>query len=126
VASNVANDQTIHTIEGGIRPFCVSTEILGQRLGPKPFKYINAWLLKPGFKELVKGKWNSYDVQDNSTSKLKDKLKLLKGGLKDSNWSMFENLDVNKKRIMKEIECIDVKDANNDLEESDKLGRLEF
>ena len=95
-------------------------------MGPKPFKYINAWLLKPGFKELVKGKWNSYDVQDNSTSKLKDKLKLLKGGLKDSNWSMFENLDVNKKRIMKEIECIDVKDANNDLEESDKLGRLEF
>ena len=51
--------------------------------GHKPFKTIDAWLSKFGFMDLVKGKWNNYEVQGNRMSKLKDKLKFLKGDLKE-------------------------------------------
>ena len=51
--------------------------------GPRPFKTIDAWLSKFGFMDLVKGKWNNYEVQGNRMSKLKDKLKFLKGDLKE-------------------------------------------
>jgi len=93
---------------------------------PKPFKTIDAWLLEPGFKELVKGKWNTYEVQSNSISKFKDKLKLLKGDLKECNKSVFGDLEENKRMIMKEIEKLDVKDANCDLLEGENLRRLEL
>jgi len=74
----------------------------------------------------VKDKWYSYVVQGNSISKFKDKLKLLKNDLKEWNRNVFGSMEENKKRIVKEIEHLDVKDANNDLEESDKLRRLEL
>ena len=94
--------------------------------GPKPFKTIDAWLLEPGFKDLVKGKWNSNEVQGNSISKFKDKLKLLKGDLKEWNKSVFGNLEENKHMIMREIEKLDAKDANSDLLEDENLRRLEL
>ncbi|XP_068504284.1 uncharacterized protein [Phaseolus vulgaris] len=62
----------------------------------------------------------------NSISKFKDKLKLLKNDLKERNRNVFGSMEENKKRIVKEIEHLDIKDANNDLEESDKLRRLEL
>ena len=94
--------------------------------GPKPFKSIDVWLLEPDFKELVKGKWNSYEVQGNGISKVKDKLKFLKGDLKEWNKYVFGNLEENKRMIMKEIEKLDVKDTNCDLLEDEKLRRMEF
>ncbi|XP_068501097.1 uncharacterized protein [Phaseolus vulgaris] len=94
--------------------------------GPKPFRTIDAWLMEPGFKELVKGKWNSYEVQGNGISKFKDKLKMLKGDLKEWNRNVFGNLEENKRMITREIEMLDTKDANNDLLEGENLRRLEL
>jgi len=94
--------------------------------GPKPFRSIDAWQMEHGFKELVKEKWNSYCVQGNGISSLKDKLKLLKTDLKDWNTNVFGNMDLNKRMILKEIEELDVKDNDIDLEENDKLRRLEL
>ncbi|XP_068486497.1 uncharacterized protein [Phaseolus vulgaris] len=82
---------------------------------PGPFKTIDAWLLEPGFKDLVKDKWNNYEVQGNRMSKLKDKLKLLKGDIKEWNRSIFGNIEESKRIIMMEIEKLDVKDAECDL-----------
>ena len=50
--------------------------------GPKPFRTIDAWHMERGFNELVKGKWQSYLVQGNEITKIKEKFKLLKGDLK--------------------------------------------
>ena len=88
--------------------------------GPKPFKTIDAWLMEPGFKELVKDKWKAYEVQGNGISKVKDKLKLLKFDLKEWNKSVFGNLEVSKRQIMREVEELDVKDALRDLSEGEK------
>ena len=87
--------------------------------GPRPFKTIDAWLLEPGFKDLVKGKWNNYEVQGNRMSRLKDKLKLLKTDIKEWNKSVFGNIEECKREIMMEIENLDVKDAECDLLEGE-------
>ncbi|XP_068504553.1 uncharacterized protein [Phaseolus vulgaris] len=94
--------------------------------GPKPFKSIDAWLLEPGFKDLVRDKWMSYEVQGNSITKVKDKLKRLKFDLKEWNMSVFGNLEENKRKIMKEIDNLDVKDDLCDLMENEKLRRMEL
>ena len=94
--------------------------------GPKPFKSIDAWLLELGFKDLVRGKWGSYEVQGDNITKVKEKLKLLKLDLKEWNRSVFGNLEDEKRRILKEIEDIDVKDGVSDLVEGEKLRRLEL
>ncbi|XP_068504066.1 uncharacterized protein [Phaseolus vulgaris] len=94
--------------------------------GPRPFKTIDVWLSKFGFKDLVKGKWNNYDVQENRMSKLKDKLKFLKGDLKEWNRCVFGNLEESKSRITMEIEKLDVKDVECDLMEGENLRRLEL
>jgi len=82
--------------------------------------------LEPRFKEVVKNKWNSYSVQGNSISKLKDKFKLLKADLKEWNHDVFGCLDIKKKWILKDIEALDIQDDNNNLEEDDKLKRMEL
>ncbi|XP_068486483.1 uncharacterized protein [Phaseolus vulgaris] len=99
---------------------------LDRILGPKPFKSIDAWLLEPGFKDLVRDKWGSYEVQGNNITKVKEKLKLLKLDLKEFNRSVFGNLEDEKRKILKEIEDLDVKDGVSDLLEGEKLRRLEL
>jgi len=53
--------------------------------GPKPFRSLDVWLKEPGFRAMVKHKWESFEVQGNSMSIFKDKLKLLKAELKEWN-----------------------------------------
>jgi len=50
--------------------------------GPRPFKTIDAWMMEPGFKEMVRSKWHSYVVHSDNITKLRDKLKCLKMDLK--------------------------------------------
>jgi len=50
--------------------------------GPRPFRTIDAWHMEMGLYGMVKEKWQSYVVQGNEITKLKDKLKRLKGDLK--------------------------------------------
>ena len=94
--------------------------------GPRPFKTIDAWFMEPGFKEFVKEKWCSYNVQGNSIYRLKEKLKLLKVDLKDWNKNEYGCLETKKKQILRQIEDLDVNDDNNSLEEHDKLRRMEL
>jgi len=65
---------------------------------PKPFISNDAWYMDRGFKELVKHKWMTYEVQGNDISKLKDKFKMLKVDLKVWNHEVFGHLDTNKKK----------------------------
>jgi len=75
---------------------------------------------------MVKEKRNSYNVQGNIMSKLKDKLKLLKADLKVWNKKNFGCLESNKKRIVKEIEELDGKDDNDELTGDGNMRRMEL
>jgi len=94
--------------------------------GPKPFKSFDVWLKEPGFKVMEKDKWDSYEVQGNSMSILKDKLKLLKVDLKEWNKNVFGCVESNKRRILSEIEELDGKDDDEGLEETGRMRRMEL
>jgi len=78
--------------------------------GPRPFKTIDAWHMERGFNGMVKEKCQSYVVQGNEITKLKDKLKMLKGDLKVWNRDVYGNLHTKKKDILQEIESLDCQD----------------
>jgi len=84
------------------------------------------WLKEPRFRDMVKEKWDSYEVQGNSMSVLKDKLKLLKADLKVWNINVFGCVESHKRRILSEIEELDGKDDVEDLEESGRKRRMEL
>jgi len=67
---------------------------------PKPFRSFDVWLKEPGFKVMVKDKWESYQVQGNSMSIFKDKLKLLKADIKEWNKNVFGCVESNKRHIL--------------------------
>jgi len=82
--------------------------------------------MEPGFKDFVKEKWRVCNMQGNSISKFKDKLNLLKVDLKEWNRNVFGCLDSKKKQILRDIEDLDVKDDNNDLEVNGQLRRMDL
>ncbi|XP_068484992.1 uncharacterized protein [Phaseolus vulgaris] len=75
---------------------------------------------------MVKDKWKSFSVQGNGIAKLKEKMKLLKSDLKVWNREVFGNLHTTKRRILQELEDLDNRDCNGDLEESERLTRMEL
>ncbi|XP_071713092.1 uncharacterized protein [Rutidosis leptorrhynchoides] len=55
-------------------------------LGPKPFRFNNSWLSKPGFIVLYETSWDSYPIYGWAAFILGKKLRLLKADLKA--WSL--------------------------------------
>ncbi|KAL8508515.1 hypothetical protein ACS0TY_018949 [Phlomoides rotata] len=49
--------------------------------GPRPFRFINAWVKHPNFKEFFESKWYSYQVNGWAVYRLKEKLKSLRSDL---------------------------------------------
>jgi len=93
---------------------------------PKLFRSFDVWLMEPDFKLMVKSKWDSYHVQGDSMSILKDKMKLLKADLKVWNRNTFGYLETSKKRIVSTIEELDAKDENDALDGIGNLRRMEL
>jgi len=94
--------------------------------GPKPFRTIDAWLTEKGFLEMVKDRWLSYSGQGCSFTKAKDKLKRLKGDLKEWNRDVFGNIETTKKRILQETEVLDSQDCNEGLLVTERIKRVEL
>ena len=94
--------------------------------GPKPFRTLDVWLKEPGFIAMVKVKWESYQVEGNCISALKEKLKLLKADLKEWNRSVFGCVESEKRRIEMEIENLDGEDDIDALEDEGRQRRLDL
>jgi len=71
-------------------------------------------------------KWNLYFVQGNSITKFRDELKRLKADLKEWNKDVFGHLNTKKKRILKEIEVLNIQDDVSKLEDHRRLKRMHF
>jgi len=82
-------------------------------LGLRPFRTIDAWHMERGFNGMVKEKWQSCVVRGNEITKLKDKLKMLKGDLKVWNRDVYGNLHTKNRDILQEIESMDCQDMND-------------
>ncbi|KAL8463489.1 hypothetical protein ACS0TY_034222 [Phlomoides rotata] len=61
-------------------PLCLQSNT--KDWGPRPFRFINSWLLHPQFKEFFRAKWERYSIEAWAGFRLKEKLKLLRNDLR--------------------------------------------
>ncbi|PNX83060.1 cysteine-rich receptor-like protein kinase [Trifolium pratense] len=71
--------------------------------GPKPFKFNNCWIDHPNFKPFVTNIWRNLDIKGKKAFVIKEKLKMLKEGLKVWNREDFGILDLNIVKTVHEL-----------------------
>ncbi|GKV38004.1 hypothetical protein SLEP1_g45962 [Rubroshorea leprosula] len=91
--------------------------------GPKPFKFFNAWLHTPGFREMVAAKWKEFKVQGWGGFIVKEKLKLMKDFLREWSKSSLQDVDRKIEEAKKEINRIDRKGETCSLTDDELMTR---
>ena len=94
--------------------------------GPKPFKTLDIWKSDPTFKEVVKQSWDTYIGKGNPMIILKEKLKKLKFDLKVWNKEVFEIIGLKKQNLLLQLDEMDRKDDESNLEDDDKVRRMKL
>jgi exonuclease III len=97
----------------------------GNDWGPKPFRFNNFWLNNKAFPKVVEEAWNSFQVSGSKGYVLKEKLKLLKGTIRQWNKDVYGKVDHKIEMITEEIETLELKCEFDGLEEADLLLRKE-
>ncbi|KAL8536190.1 hypothetical protein ACS0TY_011723 [Phlomoides rotata] len=100
-------------------------EICVKDWGPKPFRFFNAWLSYPRFKEFVIDKWRSYEVGGWDGFVLKEKLKRLKMDIKQWNKEVFRQIDGKIEDRQNKIQELDMIDEAMGLEQHEIIQRNE-
>ena len=75
----------------------------GIKSGPSPFRLENMWLKVVGFKDLLRGWWQSLHFSGSFSFVLASKLKALKGILKIWNRKVFSKVELKKKEALTRI-----------------------
>uniref|UniRef100_A0A2N9FE24 Reverse transcriptase domain-containing protein n=1 Tax=Fagus sylvatica TaxID=28930 RepID=A0A2N9FE24_FAGSY len=76
--------------------------------GKRPFRFENMWLQAEGFGEMVRGWWESYQVDGTPSFILAKKLKALKLDLKKWNEKVFGNVGHKRNQLMLQLNQFDV------------------
>jgi hypothetical protein len=77
--------------------------------GPKPFRFNNFWLNNNEFKELINQTWGEQRFVGWMGFVLKERLKGLKGVVKEWNGRKFGRVEMEKRRLVEEISRLDIK-----------------
>ncbi|GKU93949.1 hypothetical protein SLEP1_g7498 [Rubroshorea leprosula] len=93
--------------------------------GPKPFRVMDAWQQHPDFRNFVDDKWTALQVEGWAAYKCKQKLKLMKDECKRWNKEVFGNVETRWGILSKEIEALDIKSEEIELDENEVLFRKE-
>ncbi|GLU14797.1 hypothetical protein SLE2022_313450 [Rubroshorea leprosula] len=93
--------------------------------GPKPFRVLNAWQQHPNFQEFVENRWKAMQIEGWASYKCKQKLKLLKEECKGWNSGVFGNVETQFDTLSKQVERLDKKSEEDELEENEVLLRKE-
>ena len=93
----------------------------GIKSGPSPFWFENMWLKFEGFKDLLRGWWQSLHFSGSFSFVLASKLKALKGILRAWNKEVFDRVDLKKEALSRISFWDDVeKEKELSLEEADE------
>ena len=87
----------------------------GINSGPSPFRFENMWLKFDGFKDLLRGWWQSLHFSGSYSFVLASKLKALKGILKIWNREVFGKVELNKKEALRRISFWDEVEKGKEL-----------
>ncbi|KAL7235145.1 hypothetical protein ACSBR1_018607 [Camellia fascicularis] len=91
--------------------------------GPRPFRFINAWVLHTQFLSIVKKNLGETMVFEWAGFAIHTKLKALRSRLKDWNLEIFGNLKQTLKEDEDELHSVDFCVETRDLEEEEKARR---
>jgi hypothetical protein len=91
--------------------------------GPKPFRFNNFWLQNKDFRGVVTNAWASCEVDGWMSFILKERLKHLKGVIKEWNAVTFGEAENKKKLLTKGILVLDLKSEVSGLEEAEVVER---
>ena len=87
----------------------------GGRMGPSPFRFELMWLIFEGFKETLKGWWQSLHFYGSFSFILSAKLKALKGILKAWNREVFGKIETNKEDALRRVSFWDDREKERGL-----------
>ena len=87
----------------------------GIKTGSSPFRFENMWLKVEGFKDLLRGWWQSLQFSGSFSFVLASKLKALKGILKVWNKEVFGRVELKKKRGLSRISFWDEVEKDKEL-----------
>lgn len=91
--------------------------------GPKPFRFINAWMSNPQFLEVVQASWREGGIEGWGCFVFMEKLKRLKEALKIWNREHFGNMETKIRLLKEEIQLLDEKDDRDELAVEDAARR---
>ena len=87
---------------------------------PKPFRFLDAWLLHPNFDKLVKDFWSSTEIQRWAGYILLRKMQGLKHIIKEWNINAFGNINTDIKKMEEELLRLDICQESRDLTAEEK------
>ncbi|GKV18431.1 hypothetical protein SLEP1_g28818 [Rubroshorea leprosula] len=93
--------------------------------GPKRFRAIDAWHQHPDFHGFVEDRWREMQIEGWAGYKCQQKLKLLKEDLKRWNKGAFGNVEAQVDKLSKQIEMLDKKSEEVELNEIELTIRRE-
>ena len=82
-------------------PVLLDSEVINSE--PSPFRFEIMWLKSDGFKDLLRGWWQSLHFSGSFSFVLASKLKALKGILRVWNKEVFGRVDLQKKEALSRI-----------------------
>ncbi|XP_028112692.1 uncharacterized protein LOC114310798 [Camellia sinensis] len=94
--------------------------------GPKPFKFINAWLLHPNFISAVKSSWEVQVQQGWAGFRLLRKLASLKASLRRWNFEVFGHVETELKKTEEDLHALDLVAEERALSETEANSRRVF
>ncbi|GKV53234.1 hypothetical protein SLEP1_g59770, partial [Rubroshorea leprosula] len=91
--------------------------------GPKPFRALDVWQQHPEFRDFVVAKWENLQIEGWAAFKCQKKLQLLKEECKRWNKEVFGNVERRYESLLQQIEMLDKKSEDTDLNENEVLLR---
>jgi hypothetical protein len=91
--------------------------------GPKPFRFNNLWLKNGDFRKLVTKAWEEQHFEGWMGFVLKERLKGIKGVIKDWNRSTFRHSKGEKNKLIEAILALDLKSETLGLDDGETMER---
>ncbi|PNX63799.1 cysteine-rich receptor-like protein kinase, partial [Trifolium pratense] len=87
--------------------------------GPRPSRMLKCWKDIPGYNQFVRDKWISFEVDGWGGYVLKEKLKMIKAGLKEWHKTHTQNLPGRIETLKGRLSVLDEKGEEEDLSEEE-------
>jgi len=87
--------------------------------GPRVLLMLKCWADFPGYEQFVRDKWGSFTIEGWGAYVLKEKLKLIKGSLREWHQRHSQNLTGKYNMVKERMSILDIKGETSSLDEEE-------